>query len=499
MKTFMTGVFFTLIYTAQALAQNDVDALRYSMLRWNGSARFAGMSGAYSSLGADFSLLSVNPAGLGLYRSSELSLSMAFTGVGTSATFMQNNTEDSRLTFNIPGFGFVFSSDLTKKNRDNAWKRLNVGIGLNRTAEFNMDYFYSGINPSSSLIDYYVEEANQNGGVAPSQITNTYPFGAGMFYQAYLINPLPGDTLQYNGVVSGGNVWQSGNIMQHRNMTEMVISLGTNYDDRLLLGITLGLPDISYQSNQTFEEVDSNDVHPDFMKFSFQNRLSTDGSGINAKAGLTFLVNDYVRVGLALHSPTHFWMTDSYDAYIRGNTVSAGSHEWYSPLGRYDYQLTTPWRLIAGAAVMAGSHGLISVDYELVDYSAMRYRFRSLGSGDERNLERQINETIASKYTTSSTFRVGAEAVLDIFRLRLGAAYSTSPFAADIRPDDDLTRLSWSAGAGLRANRIFADAAVVWQQQQEFFQPYTLSTQEVPGVSLKKTLTDVVFTVGYRF
>ncbi|MDW8394274.1 MAG: hypothetical protein RMK52_08540 [Chitinophagales bacterium] len=481
------------------VAQNDVDALRYSLLRWSGSARFSGMSGAFSALGADFTTLSTNPAGLGLYRSSEISLSAGFTNVRTEATFLGNTSDDNLLKFNIPGVGTVFSMDLTRKNRDNEWKRVNFGLGLNRMADFNRQYRYSGFNPTSSLIDYYAAEANQNGGIAPGQITDAYPFGAGMFYQAYLINPLPSDTNQYYSVAEGGQVMQYGDIRQERNLSEMVIAVGANYNDRLLMGFTLSMAGIGYEATQFMEEEDTADKHPDFIQFSFSNSLRTTGSGIAAKGGITYLVNDYVRVGLALHSPTYYWMQDVYDAYITSRTETTGSHEWLSPLGRYDYELTTPWRLLTGAALVSPKLGILSVDYELVDYSAMRYRFRTMGTSEERHTEQQLNQLMASKYTAASTVRVGAEAVLNEFRLRAGFSYSSSPFSKEYRPADDLSRWSWSVGGGVRLNRFFADGALVWQRQNEFFQPYTLAGADVPGVSLRKYTTDIVATVGYRF
>ena len=48
------------------LAQNEIDALRYSQDAPLGSARFTAMSGAFGALGAEFSALSLNPGGIGM-------------------------------------------------------------------------------------------------------------------------------------------------------------------------------------------------------------------------------------------------------------------------------------------------------------------------------------------------------------------------------------------------------------------------------------------------
>ncbi len=62
-----------LILTAAstALSQTSADALRYSRIDIGGTARYMGLSGAFGALGADFTTASTNPAGLGLYKSSE--------------------------------------------------------------------------------------------------------------------------------------------------------------------------------------------------------------------------------------------------------------------------------------------------------------------------------------------------------------------------------------------------------------------------------------------
>ncbi|MDA3853446.1 MAG: hypothetical protein PF444_04305, partial [Bacteroidales bacterium] len=52
-------------------AQTAFDALSFSREVSGGTARYMSMGGAFSALGGDFSTLSVNPAGIGIYRSNE--------------------------------------------------------------------------------------------------------------------------------------------------------------------------------------------------------------------------------------------------------------------------------------------------------------------------------------------------------------------------------------------------------------------------------------------
>ena len=66
------------ISTLTATAQNEVDALRYSTQNLTGSARYSAMGGAFGSLGGEFSALSSNPAGIGMYQFTEFTFTPSF-------------------------------------------------------------------------------------------------------------------------------------------------------------------------------------------------------------------------------------------------------------------------------------------------------------------------------------------------------------------------------------------------------------------------------------
>ena len=77
----------------QVSAQTAVDALRYSRTIAGGTARYMALNGAFGAVGGDFTVLSTNPAGIGIYRSSEFTITPSiFTG-GTQSTFMGNTTD----------------------------------------------------------------------------------------------------------------------------------------------------------------------------------------------------------------------------------------------------------------------------------------------------------------------------------------------------------------------------------------------------------------------
>ena len=55
-----------------AFSQSQLDAFKYSQTELNGTARYLGMGGAFGALGGDISAMNTNPAGLAIYKSSEV-------------------------------------------------------------------------------------------------------------------------------------------------------------------------------------------------------------------------------------------------------------------------------------------------------------------------------------------------------------------------------------------------------------------------------------------
>ena len=76
MKKYILLSGIAIFITLFAGAQDLMDALRYSNIAVSGTARAGAMGNAFGALGGDFTSASINPAGLGLYRSSE------FTEIG---------------------------------------------------------------------------------------------------------------------------------------------------------------------------------------------------------------------------------------------------------------------------------------------------------------------------------------------------------------------------------------------------------------------------------
>ena len=105
-----------------------------------GTARVMGMGGAFTSLGADLSSMSINPAGLGMYRRNEISLTplVPMAKASTAGTASWKGNSKSQFAFANVGVALnVFESSRSSLTS------LTLGIGMNRIADFNSRYSFS--------------------------------------------------------------------------------------------------------------------------------------------------------------------------------------------------------------------------------------------------------------------------------------------------------------------------------------------------------------------
>ena len=502
----MTKIFTLVLATALSAtmyAQSDADALRYSMLDFGGTARSLGSGNAYGAIGGDMSSMSMNPAGLGIYRSSEFVFTPGLLSINTESNYLGQTNTDGRYNFYMSNFGFVFSKiNPGKETATDGWVGGSFGIGYNRLANFNSSTLYSGYNDESSLLNTYVDYLNANGGTNPSDAFASDPFGAGLAWETYLINPLPSDSTQYYSVITDGNVQQTKSIITKGGLNEVAISFAGNYGNRLFIGGTIGIPSIRYSNSTVYTEADINQNHSDFEDFTLADYTETNGIGINAKFGLIYKISDYFRVGASVHSPSLFSLSDTYYSSMSSGLDTSGSYSYDSPTGEFDYELITPWRVIGSAAITLKNIGFISADYEFVDYSEAGFNFnRSLDAGD-LSYENTVNTNIDTKYGTVSNLRLGAELMYDIFRFRGGYIISGTPFNDGIAANGaDFAKNTITAGVGIKEKSYFIDFAFSHATTTEYDIQYIYDNGAGvnEGATIDKSLNNFLLSFGFRF
>ena len=506
--------------SAAAYAQDIRGAYDFSNNKVQGTARSMGFGNALGSVGGDFSSLSVNPAGLGVYRSSELTFTPSLRINSTSSQYLGNSTDDNNTRFNINNFGLVFTNAPKGKRYDRRnWKAVSFAIGMNRTADFNRNYTYSGTNASSSASQAFESDANFDKAGAYAGQQDGYSLGF-MGYQSFLLNKnASGD--YYSIVPFSGGVNQMRSVQERGGANEYTISLGGNYKEKLMLGGTIGIPAINYTRDISYSEslANGNNVsNPDgFSSFNYSQHLEISGSGINAKIGAIYKINDMFRIGAAFHSPTYYSVTDLYSPTLTAthhdSTYVVSSDFGYNLNNRFDYSFSTPWKSVLSATMLIEKVGFITADFEYVDYSSMRYQLNTDYNGNYYQAAQDaINQEIKKTYKGTSNFRLGGEVRLNkYFMARAGFGYygnAYTPYGESTANSYYTTeRIDLSAGIGFRFDHFFTDLGYVHSMYQGYEQPYSVdyggvisgAQANIPGAKVNYGINNVALTVGVKF
>ena len=448
----------TPIFAQYAFEYMDQDALRLTMSSLQGNARFASMGGAFGALGGNLSALSTNPASIGIYRSNEFSFTPALTIGQTEVKPGDAITRqsDPLWNFNIGNVGMVAAWDISKSESANEWKMVQFGIGLNRLADFwnrsgytrqTTDPYMNALTRSANRIffldddPYYTLPAFDAGVIHWDPVTQQY-------WNVLENNPTRG-LMQRQVTKTTGAI------------NEFVMSFGANYGDFIYLGATLGLPSVNFSQDRYLRETDETGAHsPWFREWSIRENLKVSGRGVNLKLGMIARPADFMRVGLAIHTPTRYSLKEEFSTTVQ-NIDS--NRRYRSPVSAYEYSIRTPMRVIGSLGFVFNRVALLGIEYEMVNYQKMRIN-------DEHYSYDNDNEFIGETYRMGGTFKLGAEYRLDAVSLRAGYNYTFTPYA------DNMYRKfsghSFSAGLGFTLGSTTIDLAYVNALRRSNMSPY---------------------------
>lgn len=483
-----------LLIACSAFAQDLTDALRYSNYHMHGTARSAAMGNAFGALGGDFSSLSINPAGVGVYRSGEFTLTPSFGQSSMDGTYLGNTVSESKYNLSLDNLGYV-ASFRTGENSEIGLVSINIGLGFNKLGSFTMNSLAEGYNSNHSLLTTFTENLNK------PALPYGYEYNEELAVRTNLLFADSETSPYENDITNGGYGQAQRNSIDRRGyINEYLLSVAANFNHKFYLGATLGIHDVYFKENTILDEWDKNGNIPFFNDLSFNTYLKTTGSGINFKVGAIFKPIDQLRLGVAFHSPTFYKFNDVYDSGMKSSLTIDGQNENNSAYpdkeGVYDYEIETPMKAILSGALVVGKAGLISVDYEIVDYSTAKIR-----NGSDGYNYREENTNIGQAYKTVGNIHLGGEyRVNKNFSLRGGYEYFPSVYKTIYKDErnlnSDLSYSTVSGGFGFRQGNVFFDAAYKREMNSEYNKLY-------PGaINLAKyetTQNNVIFTLGYKF
>ncbi|MFT5511782.1 MAG: hypothetical protein ACI8SE_000175 [Bacteroidia bacterium] len=495
MKKLINSLLLLLVYQF-AMAQGDIDALRYSQSEIGATARSIGVGGAFGALGADLSSAQINPAGFAVYRSNAFTFGGSMINTKSDITYQDNRKKDFDFNLALPTIGMVFYNGkyVNRKPATKGWVNTNFAISVNRTNNFNGIRNYLGTNENNSMLDYFAERAN---GLTVNEISATseeleigYFDLETMAWDAYLIDSVGPRT--FGAAIDPLNrALNQKNVITSRGGTHDIgIHLSSNYENKFYIGGGVNVTTVRYKEENRFIETDESSNFNNWSVWSLKQNLLTKGLGISANVGVILRPSENVRVGAALKTPTIFSLRDEYYDEMVIDYDDGTYGEFQTAEGYYEYKVLSPMKTTLSGAYLFGKNGFISSDIEIVDYATMR--LRPTNSAFE-----VANDRISSKYGKAVNIRLGGEYVRNMIRFRGGVARYSSPLAT--AKDDNLTRNFITGGIGLKDNNWSLDMAVVQQLGNETIQPYTLDLGTVPTASNKGKKNSLVITLTTKF
>jgi len=509
-----------LFVCALSFGQGEIDAYRYSNDDLSGTARGQAMGGAFGALGGDVTGVAINPAGIGVYRSSEVLANMSLTSPLTSGS----SNQQSNTAFHFDNLSYIGYYPIVKGNV----LSLNYGFNYNRIKSFDRQTSMSKSSMNTSLTDYMAQLTN---GTSQSALSNDPYNNANVYWlsalgwDGYLINPINNSNNQYQSLLDNGEkVSPYLKVSEKGKVESYDFTIGANLSNKFYWGVTFSLTNLSYLMNayynETFEEGGG---------FNLENYLETKGSGYQAKVGIIYKPVDALRLGVSYHTPVWYSMTDYYKAWLTpkgismdngqlaGLTSTPGGDPNNEDSPAYtSYYFRTPGSWTFSAAAVLGSQAIVSVDYEMKDYSSMNL---SDTNGNEWTGE---NGLIRSDYKNTSTVRAGLEfRFTPQFSGRVGYAWQQSPYKSDIQtmgeiavPAGTIPNYSlpgnvyyMTAGVGFKFTpQFYGDLALVLRTEKDdvyYFPPVDNAgagsySSSYAGSFTNKTLKGLL-TLGYKF
>ncbi|MFV0390672.1 MAG: OmpP1/FadL family transporter [Paludibacteraceae bacterium] len=497
-------------------AQTEYDALRMAQPGIFGTARYMSMGGAFGALGGDASALKDNPGGLGVYRSGEISATLS--GMFQSANadwYGQQEAAISGLNLKFNHFAYIMSVPLWEE-RTRGLLQSNFSFTYNRVKNFNRTMTAKG-RTDASFTDFlagftaglyesdlkYVEDSYD-----PYNNVNI-PWLSVLAYDGYLIDNVPTNSTSWQSSI-GGMANSTSLVFESGGISEYSFGWGGNFNNNLFIGANLNFSDLSYSLSSLLKE-----RFDDGSSFGLNSELRQSGVGVNLKLGAIYLPTNNLRLGFSFHTPTYYSISEWVNyTNLDFNHVGYGKQGYASipsEGARQNFNLRTPLQTQVSAAYLFGRKGLISLEYNFVNYTGMKFS----DENGSREAFRYENDGMKDVLRNGHIMKVGGEfKPSPNWALRAGYALTTSPSnpaytgGKALRLNTVNTNTEYfeqngitnyiSAGAGYREASWFIDLSYQLRILPEDFYPYQFNRNDLQGAFVKTNTSNIALTVGFK-
>ena len=498
-----------------------------------GSARYVGMGGAMGALGADLSVMSNNPAGIGLFRKGDLSFTLGGQIQGTEPI-----DGESKGVFTFDQAGVVVSLDT-----DSEVRRFNMGFNYQKKANFNGNFLTGGITQGLSQVDHFAFLSNrwayeQNGQLFFPSGTIHALYDEGLFGMNNRIDDIGNVAYQYfaNDFPTTDFVYSR---MTRGSLQGYDFNASVNVLDQYFLGLTIGVDHLDYGAQTIYTEYNGNNG-----RYRLYQDQDINGNGINVKLGTIIRpnVDSPLRFGLAIETPTFYALkTTSTLALMapNGNYQFAGVNAQRIGDENYlEYNVQSPWKFRASLGSTVDTWLAWDVEYEFAMNGAMKMgypHYIDAYDGQSLAMDKDKEMNTLTKNTTKGVhnLRAGVE-VKPTPKLAVRAGYNfySSPFKKNARLNQDINSLAMeyttstdymnlgpanilTFGLGYHGKHFYADVAYKYRHQNADFYAFdsTFSTADadfahdnptmngatLAAVGVNQNRHNIAVTLGVKF
>ncbi len=443
---------FLLAGLSAAQAQYGFDALRLSTQLPGQDAHSIALGSSSVSQMQGFGSHLINPAVAAQLPGSTFSAGIGIREISTESNYLGQFRNFSDNQTGITHIGFNYKLPTVTGS-------LVLGGGYVQTSDHNSAFTVEAFNDLTSRTYQFLTD-----------YTNDIAFNT------FAIDDLNGfqeSVFEYGGFQG---VDQFAETTRRGQSGEYSLYLATEFQENFFLGLSVGIPVSRSVFSQVFIERSPLDVsgRPVYSgelntgtynidRMLFEEKISVDAVGYNARLGFLFTGLDMIDFGASYTTSTRWSVEERFDAFIQtrfqdvvtvdGSVVTDGSGNTFGPRisddlsGDYSYRVRTPARIHLGASTKDLPIANLSASAERINYSNIRLSgFDSV----DRDVEIDENDFINRNFNDVWNFRAGAALTMfNSFEPRVGWAYMANPVSY-LEEND---RHFLSAGIGIGINQ----------------------------------------------
>ena len=494
-----------------AVAQETYENTKLIDNDLNGTARYVGMGGAMEALGADLSTIGTNPAGLGLFRKGKADLSFGLV----NQTGMNKFNSLSKTNMSFDQIGVVFNLGKTSN--------ASFNIGFNYHKSRNFDQLLNAANTLNNASQNKLTYQKYRNQVFKERKDLTYSQLDALYMDNLLYD---NRTKKYYNFPATGYLYNQEN---KGYIGEYDMNLSANLNDRVYLGLTMGIHDVHYKG---YTEYTENFVHNanNIPGLTLNDSREITGTGFDVKLGAIVrpMAESPFRLGAYIHTPIWYDLTTSNYTVLTDGTARPNVGE------TYDFRVNTPWKFGLSAGTTLADRIALGATYEYAAYNAMQTRIKDGGTYDwyygtyyeSSHNDRAMNNHTEDALKGQHTLKLGAEArITDHFSLRAGYNYLSALYKDAAVKDGSLNSpgtyyasstsyVNWkdtnrfTFGLGWNVWRFNIDLAYQYSQQNGTFYPF-MNYHEGSAPSVEDNIANptqvnnkrhqLLLTMGYKF